>query len=99
MVEICTALFKHVEVKGKDGGLEQMIERVQLYRFVIEKNKGLARERQAREREGINRELDFGNAEQVKARIIQLNASAEREECLDLSVIYHSLQIQLLVKQ
>lgn len=39
MVQICTQLFKHIDVNKKDNALESMAERVNLYKYVIDKNK------------------------------------------------------------
>jgi hypothetical protein len=39
MIEICTSLYSNLENKSKTAQLANMMERVSLYQYVIQKNK------------------------------------------------------------
>lgn len=41
MIEICAGLYSRIDPKNKVPLLEQMIERVSLYKYVIDKNKDI----------------------------------------------------------
>ena len=76
------------------------MERVTLYKYVIEKNK---KPKQSKNNQNLStdvNELDYKNVERVKNKIVELQNVRKNEETqLDFSVIYHMLQVEVQVHE